>query len=53
MRLIIKIAALLLLLNMFGCASYDYLLCGDSGIFQRTMLGLGAVCNGDQCEKKK
>jgi hypothetical protein len=53
MRLLIKIVAILLLLNTMGCASYDYLLCGDSGVLQRTMMGLGAVCNGDQCKDKK
>jgi hypothetical protein len=48
MRLLMKVVALLLLLNMLGCASYDYLLCGDSGVAEHTMMGLGAVCNGDK-----
>lgn len=38
---------LLILISLSGCASYDYLLCGDDGVYKHTAFGSSAICYGD------
>ena len=48
LRIILLIS---LLFAISGCASYDYLLCGDSGVYEYTgfpWLRFSAICNKDK-----